>query len=89
MPAPKNKKRSRSPNFMPQLLLALQGASKVEGKYSDLPASYREQPYNLASKVQERGGIRVSITFNKEADIYVILKQPTSTPCPTKPKTTR
>lgn len=68
-------KAKRSNNFVPQLLLALATQPRFECKFSDLPSSYQDQPYNLANKIGERGGIKVVVVFNKEHDTFVVLRQ--------------
>lgn len=73
-----NHKLRRSANFVPQLLLALERNSQFSCKFTDLPKSYQAQPYNLAAKLKERGGLRVKIILNRERNTFVVLKFSTS-----------
>jgi len=86
------KKNLRDKAFVPQLLIHLTTHGTFECKFSDLPKSYQEQPYNLAAKTLARGGIKTQIFFNKEQDTFTILRLAnphTPTICPKNPKSKR
>lgn len=68
----------RSANFVPQLLIQLANHARFECKFTDLPLSYQAQPYNLAAKVAERGGIKANVIFNKDRNTFVMVKIVTS-----------
>ena len=84
------KKNLRAKAFVPQLLLHLSNHGTFQCKLTDLPKSYQKQPYNLAAKTLERGGIKTQIFFNKEQNTFTILKlKPTTPLCQTHPKSKR
>lgn len=64
----------RSNNFVPDLISILLRETSFTCKFSDLPSSYQSQPYNLAAKIAQRGGILVKAVFNKEKDHFVLVK---------------
>jgi hypothetical protein len=64
----------RSASFVPQLLIHLSTYDKFTCKFSELPASYRSQPYNLPAKLLKRGGIDARVVFNKTNDMFSIIK---------------
>lgn len=68
----KNNKRALA--FVPQLIAHFANHSRFMCKFSALPKSYQAQPYNLAAKITERGGVSVSVIFNKEKDTFTIIK---------------
>jgi hypothetical protein len=64
----------RSASFVPQLLAHLLTHDKFTCKFTDLPSSYQDQPYNLPAKLLARGGIKANVVFNKEHDTFSIVK---------------
>lgn len=80
-------KNSRAHAFIPQLVLHLTTHSTFTCNFSDLPASYQAQPFNLSAKVLSRGNIRTKVVFNRERNTFTILKF--SIRQKTKPKPTK
>lgn len=79
---------ARGASFVPQLLAHLSKADKFTCKFSDLPQSYQDQPYNLPAKLLSRGEIQAKVVFNREHDTFSIIKfgiKPKKTK-PTNPK---
>lgn len=67
-------KNSRAHAFIPQLVLHLSTHASFICKFSDLPASYQSQPFNLSAKVLSRGNIHTKVVFNRERDTFTIIK---------------
>lgn len=64
----------RSASLVPQIVAHLLTHPNFTCKFSELPASYQKQPYNLPAKLLQRGGIQARITFNKTNDTFAIVK---------------
>lgn len=77
------KKTQRSKNFVPQLLIALESNPRFTCKFTDLPLSYQAQPYNLAAKLDGRGGMKVNVIFNKAKNTFVVIRQIVTSQKPT------
>lgn len=71
---PPRNMHKRSPKFVPQIISHLARHSNFTCKLSDLPASYQDQPYNLAAKVLSRGGVTCKVVINRAKDTFVILR---------------
>jgi hypothetical protein len=69
------KKTKRAASLVPGIIQVLKTSSRFTCKFSDLPESYRNQPYNLASKIASRGGIQVRAVFNKDQDAFCLIRQ--------------
>lgn len=70
----KLKAKKRSDAFIPDLVTALTARDKFTCKFSDLPKSYQDQPYNLPQKLLKRGGIEARIVVNKEHDTFSVIR---------------
>lgn len=71
---PKKTPTKRSCAFVPQLISTLTRQTRWVCKFSELPSSYRSQPYNLPAKLLARGGINAKVVFNKERDTFCIMR---------------
>lgn len=70
----KKPNQKRAASFIPQVITHLETKGKFECLFSDLPKSYQAQPYNIPSKILERGGIMTKVIMNQSTNVYIIVK---------------
>lgn len=68
------KTKQRAQSFIPAIIAHLAGHAKFTCKFSDLPGSYRKQPYNLSAKVLARGNFITKVVFNEARNTFTIVK---------------